>query len=183
MPDPLTGIMNRGGFEESFKREMKRFQRYGETFVLIMFDLDHFKTINDTYGHEAGDRALVGIAKSVAKIIRANDVFARFGGEEFVVMMPYSDYSHGCVVAEKIRKNIEETQFLYEKKAVPITVSVGLTMVNATDRNFRSMYQRVDHLLYQAKKMGKNRIVSDMPAQGSVPGNPDTPIHSINSPL
>ena len=166
--DPLTGILNRGTFEDTFNLELERYHRYREPFGLIMFDLDHFKGVNDTYGHEAGDRVLIGVVKSVSRILRSTDVFARFGGEEFVVMMPYSDYSHGIVVAEKIRKTIEETQFLYENATVPITVSVGLTVANLGDSNFNSMYRRVDQLLYEAKKLGKNRVVSDILPQSQV---------------
>jgi len=159
--DALTGILNRGSFEESFELEYQRYQRYHEPFAFIMFDIDHFKRVNDTYGHEVGDRVLRGVASCISGIVRRTDIFARFGGEEFTIVMPNTDLAKGLIVSEKIRSTIERTEFVYEEVIVPITISIGLTIINRQDQNFRSIYNRVDSFLYRAKHGGRNTIRSD----------------------
>jgi diguanylate cyclase (GGDEF)-like protein len=159
--DTLTGILNRSSFEESFELEFKRYQRYHEPFAFIMFDIDHFKRVNDSYGHDAGDRVLHGVASCISGVVRKTDIFARFGGEEFSIIMPNTDLAKGLIVSEKIRSTVERTEFVYEDVIVPITISIGLTIIAPQDQNFRSIYNRVDTLLYRAKKEGRNAIRSD----------------------
>ncbi len=162
--DPLTEIYNRPAFEELFAIEHQRYQRYRDAFSLVMFDIDHFKQVNDDYGHEAGDRVLRGIAKSVGKMLRETDVFARYGGEEFFILLPKTTISKSSTVAEKIREVIENTEFSYDNAKVPITISAGVTEVKADDNDFQTMFRRVDKLMYQAKNEGRNRVITEIKA-------------------
>lgn len=159
--DSLTGIYNRPTFEDMFERERIRFQRYQEPFTLIMFDIDLFKQVNDTYGHDAGDRVLRGVSQTTTKVLRKTDIFARFGGEEFIIMMPNTAIEEGGIAAEKIRKTIEDTEFIYESVVVPITISAGVSVITMDDTGFATIYNRVDNLLYRAKNAGRNTIVTD----------------------
>ncbi len=160
--DSLTDIYNRTTFEELFNVELQRYQRYKDPFSLILFDIDYFKNVNDIYGHEAGDRVLKGIAKSIGNILRKTDVFARYGGEEFVILLLKSDITNGIRLAEKLRITIQNTEFSYEDKKVPITVSVGITEINSSDKKFINIFNRVDSYMYKAKKEGRNKVISDI---------------------
>ena len=164
--DPLTGIFNRRILEDRIDEELDRFHRYQEPFSLIFFDIDHFKKINDTCGHEAGDKVLIAIAKQITGMVRKLDVFARYGGEEFVIVMPDTDIKHGVHVAEKLRKGIENTAFEYDDKKVPVTISIGITEATKEDKQFQSIVNRADSLMYTAKKKGRNKVVSDLDSVG-----------------
>ncbi len=159
--DPLTEIYNRRTYEASIAAEFERFQRYRKPFTLIFFDVDNFKSVNDRYGHDAGDRVLKAIARKVREVLRKPDVFARYGGEEFIVILPETELDNGLSVAMKIREMIEETIFEYEGERVGITISVGVTESNAADTEPLQIAQRADRLLYRAKTEGRNRVVSD----------------------
>ena len=165
--DPLTSIYNRRVFELRMDDELTRYHRYQTPFSLIFFDIDHFKKINDTCGHEAGDRVLKAIAKRVNEMVRKPDVFARYGGEEFVVILPETEIEQGVDVAKKIRQGIEETVFEYESVKVPVTISVGITVVNETDNQSSSIINRADSLMYMAKKKGRNLVFSDLDKNGN----------------
>lgn len=160
--DPLTGIFNRGTFDEIFTVEFRRYQRYMEPFSIIMFDIDKFKNVNDTYGHEAGDRVLKGVVKCIAGTLRKPDVFARYGGEEFLVLLPKTDIDKAAIVAEKLRKTVQDTEFIYEEVKVPMTISIGTTEIRPDDHDFSDIYTRVDDYTYKAKTGGRNTIVSDL---------------------
>ncbi|MCD6308445.1 MAG: diguanylate cyclase [Candidatus Latescibacteria bacterium] len=160
--DPLTGIFNRRVFKERLDVEFDRFIRYRTGFSLLFFDIDNFKQVNDTYGHEAGDRALKGIAVSTQEILRKTDVFARYGGEEFVVILFETDIDQAIIVAEKLRGLIENAEFIYDGRRVPITISIGVTESRDSDPDGESVVKRADFLLYQAKGRGRNRVVSDL---------------------
>jgi len=160
--DPLTGIFNRRVFKERLDVEFERFIRYKTVFSLLFFDVDNFKQVNDTYGHEAGDRALKGIAVSTQEILRKTDVFARYGGEEFTVILFETDIDQAITVAEKLRDLIENAEFTYEGRRVPITISIGVTESRDSDPDGESVVKRADSLLYQAKGRGRNRVVSDL---------------------
>ena len=159
--DALTGIFNRATFIDFLTIEFQRYQRYMEPFSLILFDIDYFKTVNDTYGHEAGDKVLKGIARCIENILRKTDVFARYGGEEFVLLMPNTDHKSGQIVAHKLREIVQETEFIYEGQKVPITVSVGITEVDPAVKDIETFINRADGLMYKAKEGGRNRVVSD----------------------
>ena len=159
--DPLTGILNRVTFDDYITIELQRYKRYKETFSLILFDIDYFKNVNDTYGHEAGDRVLKGIAICIEDILRKTDLFARYGGEEFVVLMSNTNLGDSLSVAKKLREIVQETEFIYEGITVPITVSVGITEVNPSDNDIKTILKRVDRLMYKAKEGGRNTVISD----------------------
>jgi len=160
--DPLTGIWNRRVFEERLAAEFERFKRYRTPFSILFFDIDHFKNINDTFGHSAGDRALKGIATHTEKILRKIDVFARYGGEEFVVILYETGVPQAVTVAEKLRRLIETAEFKYRSQRVPLTVSIGVTEARDTDEDPEEIIRRADKYLYKAKQTGRNRVVSDL---------------------
>jgi len=160
--DPLTGIWNRRVFEDRLNAEFERFRRYKTPFSILFFDIDHFKNINDTFGHSAGDRALKGIATHTRRILRKVDVFARYGGEEFVVILYETGVSQAVAVAEKLRRLIEGAEFKYRNQRVPMTVSIGVTEARETDGDAGEIIRRADGHLYRAKQAGRNRVVSDL---------------------
>ncbi len=159
--DALTGIFNRSTFDDFFNIELQRYHRYNEPFSLMLFDIDHFKSVNDTYGHNAGDKVLKGIAICIENILRKPDVFARYGGEEFILLMPNTDLKNGQIAAQKLCDVVRETEFTYERQKVLITVSVGITEVNSGDLDITTIFNRADANMYKAKEEGRNRVVSD----------------------
>ncbi|SHJ36722.1 diguanylate cyclase [Parasporobacterium paucivorans] len=155
--DYLTGCYNRAFFEKRAEEELERSTRYHKPISFLMLDLDFFKKINDTYGHIAGDGVLKKFAETINAILRSSDIFARFGGEEFIVLIPETTIDGAVNVAEKICSAIENTvQPMNEK----ITVSIGVVERNA-DESLDDLYRRVDQQLYQAKASGRNRVVAD----------------------
>jgi diguanylate cyclase len=157
MRDPLTGLHNRLAYQERMEQEFARWKRYGQPLVLIVFDVDRFKTINDNYGHKAGDKALKLIANQLQSNLRASDFLARFGGEEFVALMPETRLKDAVGAADKLRLAVEQCQFHYQGRQVPITVSAGMAELREGD-SIDSLFQRADSALYQAKEAGRNRV-------------------------
>ncbi len=162
--DRLTGIYNRVRLDEVLKNEHERFKRYGDPFSVILFDLDHFKSINDTHGHLVGDRVLKEIAQLTRGMMRATDVPGRWGGEEFLIVSPHSDLEGARQLAEKLRLAIAEHDF---KKAGRITASFGVATVDASTTP-DSLLKAVDDALYHAKENGRNRV-SITPRAGATP--------------
>ena len=154
MIDPLTQIFNRLKFSTEMDNEIKRIQRYPHPLAIIMFDIDHFKEINDTHGHPVGDDILVELVSVVNVIKRPTDVFARWGGEEFIILNPETDREEACVLAERIRKKVSEHRFAIEKN---VTVSLGVTQFDIDVDDDRTFLARVDDALYMAKNNGRNR--------------------------
>lgn len=159
--DTLTGIINRATFDDILTVELQRYQRYSEPFSIIMFDIDHFKNINDTYGHVAGDKVLKGIAGHISNMLRKTDIFARYGGEEFIILLPNTEGENTIAVAEKLRQVIEEAELLYEGNRVPITASIGVTEVLPGDDDITGVVKRVDACMYRAKENGRNCVSCD----------------------
>ena len=159
MTDPLTNVPNRLGYEKRVAQEFSRWQRYDSPLSLLVCDIDFFKRINDTYGHKAGDRALIAIAKSIDLHIRETDYLARVGGEEFVVLLPETGLEEAKVVAEKLRKGVEACAFVYDGKPVPITISGGVAEFDKGDK-VDDVYVRADKALYRAKDQGRNRFLT-----------------------
>ena len=153
--DLLTGLYNRRKFEESLIREIEEAKRYGKTFSIILLDIDFFKEINDTYGHQVGDYILQTIAKLIKKLLRRTDIVARWGGEEFVIILPNGKMKGAFQLAERIRKTVESTKFPIEKKC---TVSLGVTEYQPNDTP-HSLLKRADLALYAAKQNGRNRTI------------------------
>ena len=155
--DALTGIYNRHGINEILSQELKEFKRDKKEFSVIFFDIDLFKKVNDIYGHDIGDYVLENIANLVSIEIRSSDIFARWGGEEFIIFLPNTNISNSIDIAEKLRKIIEEHAF---SNVDSITCSFGVTQLQEQDDK-TSFLKRVDELLYKAKENGRNCVVSD----------------------
>jgi len=158
--DPLTGLHNRLAYDERVIQEFARWKRYGQAMVLMMIDVDHFKRVNDDYGHKAGDKALVLIADQLKNNLRESDFLARYGGEEFVVLMPGTELEPAMIAAEKLRAAVEQCQFHYQGVQVPITVSSGLAQLREDD-NTEKLFQRADQAMYHAKSAGRNRCATE----------------------
>jgi len=154
--DALTGIYNRYKINAKIEEEIKRADRYGEPFGLIMFDIDHFKSVNDTYGHDAGDYVLQELSKIILKNIRETDSFGRWGGEEFMLLLPYASKEKIGEIAEKIRRKVQEYSFEYVGH---ITISIGATLYKKNE-GLSNIIKRVDTALYKAKSGGRNQVVS-----------------------
>ena len=153
--DSLTGIFNRSYFKDKFSTELIENCKNGSVFSIVLFDIDYFKQINDEYGHQKGDEALIGITKLVSKLIRKSDLFFRWGGEEFLILLPGARIEEATRVSEKIRREIEKLKIKGIRK---LTASFGVTQCKVDD-NQESMFKRVDNSLYLAKLTGRNKVV------------------------
>ncbi|MET3998191.1 GGDEF domain-containing protein [Marinobacterium sp. MBR-109] len=156
--DPLTGLANRFAYDQQLVNELARYQRYGTPFALCVADIDFFKGINDQYGHLAGDKVLRLMAKVLRSSLRGVDFVARFGGEEFVILMPSTGGKSAHQAAEKVRKAVEQSPFNFQSRPVHITVSIGVAEVMSDDTG-ESLFGRADSNLYAAKSNGRNRVV------------------------
>lgn len=156
MIDPLTGIPNRLAYNERLEQEFSRWRRYGSPLTVAVWDVDKFKSVNDTYGHQAGDKVLTVIAKLLHKQIRETDFVARFGGEEFVLLLPETTLEASTVATEHLRKTVEATEFHFRGKRVPITISCGVSEFKPGDTP-EQVFERADKALYEAKNSGRNR--------------------------
>ena len=158
MYDSLTGVYNRFAHEQHLTAEMNRYLRYKRPFSLIIMDLDNFKKINDTYGHLIGDKCLQETISSIKPALRKNDILARYGGDEFVIILPETNKDQGGQVAEKIRQTIEMTDFTIRGQKLPLTISLGITAVEEADLNQEAVFSRADQALFEAKRAGRNQI-------------------------
>jgi two-component system cell cycle response regulator len=156
--DGLTQISNKRHFLETLEREIARGQRYRRPLSLVMFDLDHFKTINDTFGHLAGDYVLKHLASAVKQRIRREDVFARYGGEEFAIVLPEISIGAAMTLAEKIRQLVERHEFRFEKTKIAVTISVGVASTDDRDLDAETLIKLADEQLYAAKAGGRNQV-------------------------
>ncbi|MDD0844946.1 GGDEF domain-containing protein [Pseudomonas sp. Gutcm_11s] len=157
LTDPLTGLANRAGWAERLDLELARWRRYGGDLLLAVLDIDHFKRINDGYGHLAGDKVLKIIAGELAKRLRKTDFLARFGGEEFVLLVPSTPLDGGQQLLETLRVAVESCPFHFRGEPVTITLSAGLTAF-ASGESSETAFTRADQALYRAKGAGRNRI-------------------------
>jgi len=156
--DPLTGALNRMGLDKNFTREIELAHRNKTELSVLLFDIDHFKLINDYYGHHTGDLVLQEMTKQINQCIRTTDVFARFGGEEFIVLLNNTSRSGALLLAERIRQQIETTDLEIEGNKIRYTTSIGVTSLQTRDDR-DSLFKRADSALYQAKNNGRNRVV------------------------
>ena len=154
--DYLTGAYNRTKFMEYANYELERSKRYKSTFSILLMDLDLFKKLNDTYGHNFGDEVLKNIAYFIKNEIRETDLLARWGGEEFICLLPNTDVSDAYIVAEKIRNKIEQVTFAYDVK---VTLSIGLCERDESDYTIELVNEKADLALYRAKREGRNKVV------------------------
>jgi two-component system, cell cycle response regulator len=167
--DGMTGIHNKRYFLEFLEREIAVATRHGHPLTLCMFDVDHFKKVNDTFGHLAGDAVLKDLAGRIRPRIRREDLFARYGGEEFACVLPSTALGGGIVFAEHLRGLIEERPCYFEDKSIPFTVSLGVTtMHRETGVDPQTLIKRADENLYAAKRGGRNRCVPSL--QDLIPG-------------
>jgi diguanylate cyclase (GGDEF)-like protein len=160
--DPLTKIYNKGYLLEALEAEFKRAKALHTDFSLIFFDLDHFKKVNDTYGHDAGDYVLKEITSLIkSSHLRPKDIFARYGGEEFVVLLANTNAKVASEIAERIRAAVESHAFVYEGKRLPVTSSLGVTELRADMESAQTLLKTADKALYAAKSNGRNKVVTD----------------------
>lgn len=157
--DALTGIANRGALNLKGPEAFHRSGLLGIPLSLIAFDIDHFKKVNDTYGHLTGDYVLQEIARVIGtRLIRGNDFFSRTGGEEFTLLLLGSNLKTAEEVAERIRQTIEAHQFVFEGTKIPITISAGVAIKTDADSSWEAVYERADKALYHSKNSGRNRV-------------------------
>lgn len=156
--DGLTQVNNRRSFDEAIEREISRCRRYGRTLSLVLIDVDHFKRINDTFGHLAGDAVLKEVASAIKKRIRKEDLLARYGGEEFAVLTPEVDQKGALAMAEKVRKVVEKHEFSFDGERIPVTISCGVSTLGKKGDGAEALVQRADEKLYEAKEAGRNQV-------------------------
>lgn len=157
--DPLTGLLNRRALNEIVEREIKRCRRRRHALSLILCDIDFFKKINDTNGHAAGDHVLQAIADLMKGTLREYDHLARWGGEEFLLVLPETDAETAAQVAERLRQRVQAAEIRYESLHIPVTLTLGVTALHP-DENWHAALARADEGLYQGKTAGRNRVVS-----------------------
>lgn len=163
MIDPLTGVYNRLGYMEGVTREYARLKRQGGTLSIAIFDLDFFKQINDQFGHATGDKVLTSVAALLRKHVRGIDQICRYGGEEFVLVMPETDLEGAANVADKLRSVVGTSQFRFKDTPVPVTMSCGVATFHNED-TIDDVFERADRALYRAKNLGRNRYCVEDPA-------------------
>ena len=161
MLDALTKIPNRLAWDQRMDYEYSRWSRYKSALVIVVWDIDDFKKVNDTYGHKAGDKVLTTIATLLNDQVRETDFMARFGGEEFVMLFPETEVKDAQAVVEKLRNSVEECEFHHGETRVAITVSGGMTQFKKGD-TIETAFERADQFLYKAKGSGKNRCISEL---------------------
>ncbi len=156
--DPLTGCVNRRKANELYKSAFEEFKSSGVNTGILMVDIDDFKYINDTYGHDAGDRALCELARCMKKTFRTGDTVVRWGGDEFMLILQELEKEHAEVAIDKVEKLLKNLTFYFDGKDIPIKTSAGFTMFRDTDREYTDAVVRSDEIMYHVKKNGKNRI-------------------------
>lgn len=157
--DGLTGCYNKKYFNEKIELEVKKSKVTGKPLSLIIFDLDHFKKLNDTWGHDAGDYVL----KEMSNVIRTGgirdrDIFARYGGEEFVILLPETNLKEGFGIAERLRRLIEQHNFVYEGSKLPVTASIGIADYRQGVNTGTDLFKRADQAVYKSKQGGRNQV-------------------------
>lgn len=158
LQDALTELPNRAAFDERFELEIRRSQRYGKPLSIALADVDHFKQINDNYGHSAGDKTLKVIAQALKQSLRETDFIARYGGEEFIILFPETHLSELKLPLNNLKDRIKKIPFKFKDKNVPISISFGATELKSTDNN-TAAFDRADEALYEAKRAGRDLVV------------------------
>ncbi len=158
--DTLTGLYNRRGFSELGRREVERALRFGRPLTALMLDIDHFKNVNDEYGHLVGDNVLIGLSTRFLQELRQIDLLGRYGGDEFVALLPETDLHNAVSVAERLRKEIASINLTSPALPVKITMSGGVATLGSDCKDLTSLVQKADQALYEAKAAGRNRVVS-----------------------
>jgi diguanylate cyclase (GGDEF)-like protein len=156
--DRLTGLFNRGHWEEVLKNEYARHCRYDSQATLVMFDIDHFKRVNDTYGHQMGDKVIQRVAEVTRQLARTADIAGRYGGEEFVVLLPDTDKDGGRIFAERLRQAIEAQEMSHEGQVIRCTISLGVADLSQPTADYKTLIEWADQALYSSKKNGRNQV-------------------------
>lgn len=156
--DSLTGACNRGYLVDLGEREVTLAKRYGRPLALIMIDIDHFKQVNDTYGHEVGDRVIKTLVEVCQSNLRSIDHFGRIGGEEFVCILPETEHAEAWACAERMRKSVEAVRMDTRRGSLHFTVSMGIAVLTPSDQDLTSLLRGADDALYRAKRDGRNRV-------------------------
>ncbi|MEM1029549.1 MAG: GGDEF domain-containing protein [Myxococcota bacterium] len=156
--DGLTQVHNKRYLYEALERELIRGRRHNRNLAVLMFDIDHFKRINDLHGHLAGDFVLKELARLVQSRIRRDEVFARYGGEEFCIILPETALEGAIELGERLRQQVDEHTFVFQQDQIKVTISVGCAVLDDTDRNAGELLKRADERLYEAKNSGRNRV-------------------------
>jgi diguanylate cyclase (GGDEF)-like protein len=156
--DPLTGLFNKRFINDEIKRQFDAAKQSEQPMAVIMMDIDHFKLVNDTYGHQCGDYVLKNLAGIMQAKSRDINVVGRFGGEEFIILGPISDMKSSVFFAERIRSTVEETNFVWEDKEFKITISAGVCVWNSNIKDAKTMIKLADEALYAAKNSGRNQV-------------------------
>jgi len=174
MLDGLTGLYNHRSFQEKLKIELQRYLRYGRVFTFIMFDIDHFKSFNDSYGHQTGDRVLQSVAEGLQGSIRSTDMAFRYGGEEFAVILPETELENAEIFAHRLRERIASTSVLLGQKELSVTISVGVAQSGGWSSSPNVLVEAADIALYHAKKNGRDCVCvyrEDRPVLSKSPGS------------
>ncbi len=161
--DKLTGAANRQMFDIIYRQQSRLADRRAETLALILFDIDHFKRVNDTHGHQVGDLVIAGVSDIVRGTIRASDTLCRWGGEEFLILLPDCDAPQAISLAEKVRKAVEDARINCGDRDLRVTISLGVTRIDRNEPRDAAL-KRADDALYDAKNGGRNKVVSVLPA-------------------
>lgn len=156
--DDLTGLANRRALDRALRREWRRLQRNGSGFGILAMDLDHFKDVNDRFGHPAGDRMLVQIAGRLKRAAREVDLIARVGGEEFIVLIHDASREGAQIAAERLRVAVAAAPYALKDGLAPITISIGVAIARLEDTDTADVLERADQALYSAKRQGRNRV-------------------------
>lgn len=156
--DPLTGLYNRRYFDHYIRSVLEEHRQSGQSLILLALDIDHFKQLNDNFGHQFGDEVLRKLSFIISECVRESDTVVRMGGEEFIIILPKISESDGYKIAERIRQTVERFPFMYQRNAHYITVSIGLTRFDQSDTS-SILYCKADEALYEAKQTGRNKVV------------------------
>jgi diguanylate cyclase (GGDEF)-like protein len=159
--DALSGLLNRRGFSLLASDAFNLYRRSERSLAVLLLDIDLFKKVNDTYGHAAGDAVIQTVGTALTKALRSSDIIARFGGEEFIVLVHGADANGIITIAQNLRRAIEALPIEHQEQRLSITISIGGAMAHAADRDIQDVIERADGALYKAKAAGRNRVVID----------------------
>jgi len=165
--DPLTQVFNRRKLQEQAELEIARARRHDEPLSVLLLDADHFKSINDEYGHSVGDLVLIHLCRLSESVMRENDLIARYGGEEFVILLPHTGLQGANELAARIQSHLKDYPFRSEEEIIPLTVSIGIACLE-TETSFADLIGDADKALYDAKESGRNCIKSFKPLNPDV---------------
>lgn len=168
--DGMTGIYNRRYLEQRLSTEFDRTIRYGGVLTYVLFDLDHFKKVNDTYGHLAGDEVLCEVTRRASGMLRSVDIVGRYGGEEFALILPNTNMDGARILSDRIRQKIAEKPVKYKNIEIPVTISMGINQLQPEIKTYEQLIHGADTALYASKEAGRNRVTCHIPGIPADPG-------------